>query len=107
MSSSPSDRSSSSSSGERAPTPGSGCHSSSALRSALEEWHPDPGVGALSPLDDDDDLSEGDEDMHTVMRAAPAFLIAAARDAAPAPVAPPVDDDDDDDQATRMRHFQI
>ena len=85
-----------------------------ALRGALEEWHPDPGVGALSPLDDDDDASEGEEDMRTVMRAAPAFLIAPPRKPAPAPApaAPPVadhddDDDDDDDQATRMREFKI
>ena len=84
-----------------------------ALRNALEEWHPDPGVGALSPLDDDDDASEGEEDMRTVMRAAPAFLSAPARKLAPAPPAPAPaardddDDDDDDDQATRMREFQI
>ncbi len=82
-----------------------------ALRSALEEWHPDPGVGALSPLDDDDDASDGEEDMRTVMRAAPAFLMASPRKVAPAPVAPPPsdddDDDDDDDQATRMREFKI
>jgi hypothetical protein len=85
-----------------------------ALRNALEEWHPDPGVGALSPLDDDDDASEGDEDMRTVMRAAPAFLSPPMRKPAPAPMpaARPMpddhdDDDDDDDQATRMREFQI
>ena len=77
-----------------------------ALRNALEEWHPDPGVGALSPLDDDDDDSEGeDEDMRTVMRAAPAFLSAPVRKPAPAP--PVHDDDDDDNQATRMREFQV
>ena len=79
-----------------------------ALRGALEEWHPDPGVSALSPLDDDDDASEGEEDMRTVMRAAPAFLLDLPRKAAPAPVAAPVpDDDDDEDQATRMREFQV
>ncbi|MEP7125691.1 MAG: hypothetical protein ABJE95_32475 [Byssovorax sp.] len=87
-----------------------------ALRNALEEWHPDPGVGALSPLEDDEDASEGEEDMRTVMRAAPAFLNPPARKLAPAPPAPaPVpaahvdddDDDDDDNQATRMREFQI
>ena len=73
-----------------------------ALRSALEEWHPDPGVGALSPLDDDD-ASEGDEDMRTVMRPAPAFL------SAPKPAPAPMDDDDEDDenQATRMREFTL
>ena len=89
-----------------------------ALRNALEEWHPDPGVGALPPLDDDDDdASEGDEDMHTVMRTAPVFAIPAF--APPVFAAPPVrkpavappddddDDDDDEDQATRMREFQI
>ncbi len=60
-----------------------------ALRRSLEEWHPDPGVGALSPLDDDD-ASEGDEDMRTVMRPAPAFLSAHKAAAAPAPAqAPP------------------
>jgi hypothetical protein len=83
----------------------------SALRNALEEWHPDPGVGALAPLDDDDAAEGEEEDMRTVMRAAPAFLSASARKPAPAPVAapPPPDDDDDDDedQATRMREFQI
>ncbi|MFS8066782.1 MAG: protein kinase domain-containing protein, partial [Byssovorax sp.] len=74
-----------------------------ALRSALEEWHPDPSVGALSPLDDDD-ASEGDEDMRTVMRPAPAFL------SEPRPASAPMpddDDDDDEDQATRMREFTL
>ncbi len=82
-----------------------------ALRRSLEEWHPDPGVGALSPLDDDD-ASEGDEDMRTVMRPAPAFL--SAHKAAPAPAPTPAqaplpddDDDDDEDQATRMREFTL
>ncbi len=81
-----------------------------ALRNALEEWHPDPGVGALAPLDDDEDAAEGEEEeMRTVMRAAPAFLTAPFRKPAPVAAAPPVDDDDDDDedQATRMREFQI
>jgi protein kinase-like protein len=92
--------------------PGQRTATVSALRNALEEWHPDPGVGALSPLDDDDDDgAEGeDEDMRTVMRAAPAFLSASARKPAPAPAPSPPDDDDDDDdedQATRMREFQI
>ena len=84
--------------------PGGRTSSVTALRSALEEWHPDPGVGALSPLDDDD-ASEGDEDMRTVMRPAPAFL------SEPRPALAPMpdddDDDDDDDQATRMREFTL
>ncbi len=77
-----------------------------ALRNALEEWHPDPGVGALSPLDDDveDEVSEG-ESMRTMTRAAPAgFGGPSVRKAA---VAPLDDDDDDEDQATRMREFQL
>jgi Protein kinase domain len=79
-----------------------------ALRRSLEEWHPDPGVGALSPLDDDD-ASEGDEDMRTVMRPAPAFLSAHKAAPAPAPAHAPLpdDDDDEDDQATRMREFTL
>jgi hypothetical protein len=78
------------------------------LRSALEEWHPDPGVGALSPLDDDD-ASEGDEDMRTVMRPAPVFATAAAHKPAPAPAPAPMldDEDDDEEQATRMREFKL
>jgi hypothetical protein len=81
-----------------------------ALRNALEEWHPDPGVGALSPLDDDDDDDEAaeGEQMRTVMRAAPVFAAAApARKVAPAPPVHDDDDDDDEDQATRMREFQL
>ena len=77
-----------------------------ALRDALEEWHPDPGVGALPPLDDDDDDASEGEEMRTVMRAAPVFAPPPVRKP-PVAAAPDDDDDDDDDQATRMREFQL
>ncbi|MEZ4310195.1 MAG: hypothetical protein R3F14_19310 [Polyangiaceae bacterium] len=68
------------------------------LRRKLEEWHPDPAVGALPGIDDDDSvtaaLEEDDEDERTIMRPAPHALAmltpSAVRPAAPpAPVPPP------------------
>ncbi|MFO0762879.1 MAG: hypothetical protein U0359_40965 [Byssovorax sp.] len=73
-----------------------------ALRQALEEWHPDPGVGDLPPLDDEDADDDGEDDnVRTVMRASPIFLDRKPA-AAPAPAAPPDDDDDDEDNARTM-----
>ncbi|MFO0588100.1 MAG: hypothetical protein U0441_11200 [Polyangiaceae bacterium] len=48
-----------------------------ALRRALEEWHPDPNVGGLPGLEDEDTGGGDDddeEDARTIMRTAPAAL---------------------------------
>jgi len=78
-----------------------------ALRQALEEWHPDPGVGELPPLDDDEEGDDDGEDdnVRTVMRASP-FMFPVKAAAKPAPAPAPVieeDDEDDDDARTMMR----
>lgn len=73
-----------------------------ALRQALEEWHPDPGVGELPPLDDEDGDDDGEDDnVRTVMRASPLFFAKPA--AAPKVEAHHDDDEDDDDARTMMR----
>jgi hypothetical protein len=67
------------------------------LRKALEEWHPDPSVGGLPGLDDEDTGAEDEEELEeerTIMRAAPAVLpglLAGTQTsgAIPAPRAPP------------------
>jgi hypothetical protein len=48
----------------------------SALRRALEEWHPDPDVRKLSPLDEEESTDDGEDadDARTMMRASP-FII--------------------------------
>jgi hypothetical protein len=49
-----------------------------ALRQALEEWHPDPNVGALPAVEDEGagpgGTAEDDEDERTLMRASPVML---------------------------------
>jgi hypothetical protein len=59
--------------------------SATALRRALEEWHPDLTVRSLPPLDDEESTLDEDEDeVRTVMRA-PAFPVETPQ---PAPAAP-------------------
>lgn len=47
-----------------------------ALRHALEEWHPDPTVGALYPLDDEDSSFDADDigEVKTMARRVPVFV---------------------------------
>lgn len=70
----------------------------SALRRALEEWHPDPGVSALPALEDDDASEDGEEDGGaTMMLQAPTHVSRSI---------PRIhDDDDDDDVRTVAREF--
>ncbi len=48
-----------------------------ALRTALEEWHPDPNVGALPAVEEEEDAEpagfsdDDDEDQRTIMRSSP------------------------------------
>lgn len=66
-----------------------------ALRRALEEWHPDPNVGALLPLDDEETSFDGDEpDEQTLARPMLAFSKRRANAA---------DDAADDDARTLAR----
>lgn len=76
-----------------------------ALRQALEEWHPDPGVGELPPLDDEDGDDDGEDDnVRTVMRTSPfAFPVKSSPKAPPVTPAAEDDDEDDDDARTMMR----
>ena len=58
--------------------PGHRTSSVAAFRRALEEWHPDPNVGGLPGLEDEDTEGGGDdedEDERTIMRAAPSALL--------------------------------
>jgi hypothetical protein len=43
------------------------------LRKKLEEWHPDPKVRHLTPLEDDEEVSTSDDDERTMLRQAPVF----------------------------------
>ncbi len=78
--------------------PGERTGSVAAFRRALEEWHPDPNVGGLPGLEDEDTENgdgDEDEDERTIMRAAPSALYqptasrAAPIPAAGAPASPP------------------
>lgn len=89
------------------------------LRAALEEWHPDPNVGALPAVEEEDADAAGpdddDDDQRTIMRSSPGtaprihlpigltppvgFVTQAAAPAAP----PPADDDEEGDERTVMR----
>jgi len=62
------------------------------LRQALEEWHPDPSVGALLPLDDEASAAAGDalDNAPTVMRPSSAIVPKVA-----------ADDEDDERVATQ------
>lgn len=87
-----------------------------ALRQALEEWHPDPNVGALPAIEEDDPDPAGaadEDDERTLMRSAPAVLarhlgpgFALPAHAAPGDALPPADDEDEEDQRTMMRPVQ-
>lgn len=91
----------------------------STLRAALEEWHPDPNVGALPAVEEEDADAAGhddDDDQRTIMRSSPGtaprihlpigltpplgFVTQAAAPAAPSPAD---DDDDEGDERTVMR----
>lgn len=84
-----------------------------ALRAALEEWHPDPNVGALPAVEEEgaDAEDDEDEDARTIMRSAPGAL-SKHLPGFPAPAGPPpglrnapppAADDEDEDERTVMR----
>ncbi len=66
-----------------------------ALRKALEDWHPDPAVGMLPPIDDDESTAD-DEGAATIMRPAPATYRKSI---------PVLAEEDDDDARTVAREF--